>query len=66
MTIYGQMTGDMPDGKMQVTVDPKLRCQGYKDGTIVINYYFPGCNRNGISIPGTSRTCFLPNNPEGN
>ena len=61
MTIYGKMTGDMPDGNISVNVDKKLTCSGYPPGTIIINYSFSGCVRNGKNIPGTSRTGYLPN-----
>jgi hypothetical protein len=60
-SIYGKMLGDMPDGKMAVNVDSKMECKGYPMGTIIINYSFNACCRNGIKIPGTSRTAYLPN-----
>jgi hypothetical protein len=55
------MLGDMPEGKMTVSVDSKMECKGYPMGTIIISYSFNGCFRNGIRIPGTSRTAYLPN-----
>lgn len=62
-TIYGKMMGDMPEGKMNVNIDNKMKCEGYPAGTIIINYNFGPCNRNGVNVPGTSRTGYLPNTP---
>ena len=63
--IFGKMVGDMPEGKMRVTVDNKMVCDGHPPGTIIISYQFGGCHRNGVNVPGTSRTAYLPNTPEG-
>jgi deltex-like protein len=65
-SIFGKMMGDQPDGKMRVTVDPKMKCEGHPPGTIIISYSVGGCYRNGVNVPGTSRTGYLPNTPEGN
>ena len=64
-SIYGKMTGDMPKGKMTVNVDKNLQCNGYPPGTIIISYSFGSCERNGVKVPGTSRTGYLPDNEEG-
>jgi hypothetical protein len=60
------MTGDQPDGKITVTRDKNMLCAGHPKGTIIISYNMHGGNRNGKSYPGTSRTGFLPDTPEGN
>lgn len=64
-TIFGHMTGDQPDGEMKHHIDKNLKCSGYHPGTIVINYHMKAGVRNGKHYPGTSRTAYLPNNPEG-
>lgn len=64
--IFGKMVGDMPEGKMVVNKDKKTKCDGYPAGTIIISYSFNGCHRNGVNVPGTSRTAYLPDTPEGN
>jgi hypothetical protein len=64
-SIFGTLIGDMPQGTMTEQIDNKLTCQGHPPGTIVITYSFNGCQRNNISIPGTSRMAYLPNTPEG-
>lgn len=50
---------------MNVNVNPGMRCQGYKCGTIVIQYNFNGGVRNGRNYPPTSRTGYLPDNEDG-
>ena len=60
MTIYGEMMGDMPEGKMNVSTNKGLKCNGYNVPTIVINYSFSGCQRDGKKIPGTNRVAYLP------
>ena len=65
MAIYGKMTGDMPKGNMNVTVDKNLQCSGYGPGTIIINYPMKSCERNGINVAGSSRTGYLPDTEEG-
>jgi len=73
--IYGTRIGSMPDGTMNVEKKAKgeLVLEGYNNcGTIVINYNFPsGTQVEGQPSPGeyyngTSRTAYLPDNPEGN
>ncbi len=64
-TIFGHMTGDQPEGTMTHYLDNNLKCSGYAKGTIIINYNMKGGNRNGKYYPGTSRTAYLPNTPEG-
>lgn len=60
--IYGIMVGDQPNGTMQVTIDKKYKCDGYKkNNTIIIKYNFP----NGKNYEGTSRTAYLPDTNEG-
>lgn len=64
-TIFGHMTGDQPEGKMTHNVDKNLRCSGYNTPTIVINYNMYAGKRNGKNYPGTTRTAYLPDTPEG-
>ena len=59
------MTGDQPDGKMSHHVDKNIRCQSYPAGTIVIQYQMHAGTRNGKPYPGTARTAYLPDTPEG-
>ena len=60
--IYGILLGDMPNGKMKAYVNNHIHCSGYnKEGTIVIEYYFP----NGNGYTGTSRRSYLPDIKEG-
>jgi len=64
--IYGIMIGDMPPGKMKVTLDKKNKCAGYpKEETIVIDYYFKNGKKDGNYYTGTERRSYLPNNKEG-
>ena len=64
--IYGIMIGDMPPGKMKVTLDKKNKCFGYpKEETIVIDYYFKNGKKDGNYYTGTERRSYLPNNKEG-
>ncbi len=65
--IYGKMIGDQPAGRMDVTVQEFLHCDGYPEvGTIVIHYSMHSGKRGDISFPGTGRTAYLPNNIQGN
>ncbi|OCT68943.1 uncharacterized protein LOC100127334 isoform X1 [Xenopus laevis] len=71
--LYGQLTGNQPDGKMEIFRDPSLHLPGYeKYGTIVIRYTFPagiqGPNHPnpGVRYPGTTREAFLPDSNKGN
>ena len=64
--IYGILKGNMPPGKMKVYLNKHLRCAGYKEETIVIQYSFnSGQLNDGTYYMGTSRTSYLPNNKEG-
>lgn len=65
-TIFGKMIGDQPDGTMKHKVDKNMTCPGHPQGTIIISYNMPAGVRNGKNFPGTSRTGYLPNTPEGN
>ena len=58
--IYGILTGDMPPGYFNAYITNQS-CAGYDCNTIVIQYTF----NNGPGYTGTSRRCYLPNNPEG-
>jgi deltex-like protein len=62
-TIFGHMTGDQPEGKMNVTIDKNIQCPGYPKGAIIVSYSMKGGHRNGKNYPGTSRTGYLPNTP---
>ena len=43
-----------------------MKCDGYPDcGTIVIDYSMHSGKRGAISFPGTHRTAYLPDNPQG-
>ena len=64
-TIFGNMIGDQPDGQMTHYIDKNTKCTGYHAGTIIINYNMKSGNRNGKHFPGTSRTAYLPDTPEG-
>jgi deltex-like protein len=65
--IYGKMMGDQPPGKMTVSIEPNMHCDGYSDvGTIIIYYSMHSGRIKNISFPGTGRTAYLPNNIEGN
>jgi deltex-like protein len=60
--IYGDLTGSMPDGTLQISLDPRVHCDGYLHcGTWVLLYTFPGGNSKGIVYTGTQRRAFLPN-----
>lgn len=69
--ILGIRQGDQPPGTMNDRVNSTIFIPGYGQGAIVINYAFP----NGVYPPsharagqpytGTHRTCYLPNNSEG-
>ena len=65
-TIFGHMIGEQPEGKMTWAIDKNLKCNGYSSGTIVISYRFNNGQRNGKAYTGTTRTAYLPDNPEGN
>ena len=58
--IYGILMGDMPPGQFRAYIIND-RCSGYNCNTIVINYNI----HSGSGYSGTSRTSYLPNNPEG-
>lgn len=64
-TIFGHMEGDQPHGNMSSYVDKNMVCQGHPKGTIIITYRINSDKRNGKTIPGTSRTGYLPDTPEG-
>ena len=65
-TIYGKMIGDQPPGNMGIYVNEHMHCDGYNDcGTIVIDYNMHSGKRGTINFPGTHRTAYLPDNPEG-
>lgn len=60
--IYGILIGDMPYGTMTAYISKNTHCDGYKkNGTIIINYYFP----DGDTYSGTIRECYLPDTKEG-
>jgi deltex-like protein len=65
MSVYGTMTGDQPAGTMTVTADPALTCDGHPPGTLVIEYNMKSGIRNGVRFPGTHRTAYIPDHPEG-
>lgn len=66
-TIFGEMIGDQPPGKMSWHVVDGMHCDGYPDvGTINIGYQMSSGVRNGVHFQGTSRHAYLPDNPEGN
>ena len=50
----------MPPGNFKAYITNQ-RCDGYNCDTIVIQYNF----HSGPGYTGTSRKCYLPNNPEG-
>ena len=62
--IYGEMTGDMPDGKMIGRIMDQS-CDGYQCPTIQIIYEFNNFTRNNIKYTGTTRYCYLPLTVEG-
>lgn len=72
-TAFGKMEGNQPEGTMTHTITDHLHLPGfgYQCGTIEINYYFPGGVQSdnhpnpGQRYTGTSRTAYLPDNPEG-
>jgi deltex-like protein len=64
-TIFGIMTGDQPDGTMDVSYQKIAEIPGHGKGAIVINYHMKGGSRNGKHFSGTSRTAYLPDNKEG-
>jgi deltex-like protein len=60
--IYGIIMGDMPPGKMSITIDDKLKCSGYKKyGTIIVHYKI----KNGKNFTGTARKSYIPNTKKG-
>lgn len=67
--IYGQLTGNMPDGVMQVELYPRgaMLCEGYpRAGVIQIKYSIPSGRLNHrVMFQGTSRQAYLPDTPEG-
>lgn len=64
--IYGDLTGSMPDGTMQISMDPRVNCDGYPHcGTWVLLYTFPNGISKGVSYTGTQRRAFLPNTMPG-
>ena len=51
---------------MTVKLNKSLRCDGYpKNGTYVIDYKMPSLIKDGISIPSTYRTAYIPDTKEG-
>lgn len=64
--IYGDLTGSMPDGSMQVTLEPRVHCEGHpRCGTWVLLYAFPSGQLGGTAFTGTQRRAFLPNSAGG-
>jgi len=68
---YGVMTGNQPEGQMNVRYE-STSLDGYNGcGTIVITYQFPRGKQGpehpapGFSYPADSRAAYLPNNPAG-
>jgi len=72
--IYGTRMGNMPKGTMTVLKSAKgtTPLSGFDCGTITITYSFesgtqgPEHRNPGAPYTGTSRTCYLPDNKEGN
>ncbi|NP_001017353.1 protein deltex-3 isoform X1 [Xenopus tropicalis] len=71
--LYGELTGNQPDGKMEFVRDASLHLPGYEQyGAIIIRYTFqPGIQgpkhpNPGVRYPGTTREAFLPDSPRGN
>ncbi|XP_078542383.1 E3 ubiquitin-protein ligase DTX3L-like isoform X2 [Lissotriton helveticus] len=72
-TAYGKMEGNQPKGTMTHTIRDRLNLPGfgYQCGTIEISYVFPeGVQSDNHPNPGqrysgTTRTAYLPDNPEG-
>lgn len=56
------MTGDQPEGTMNVTHNAHTNIPGHGKGAIVINYHMQGGVRNGKAFAGTSRIAYLPDN----
>ena len=72
-TIYGIRTGTQPKGTMKVTTSNSTRLPGFEShGTITITYSFKDGIQEahhpspGEAYSGTSRTAYLPDNPQGN
>lgn len=64
--IYGDLTGEMPDGSVEITLDRRVNCEGYTHrGTWVLLYTFPSGVSKGTAYTGTQRRAFLPNTSEG-
>ena len=63
--IYGVILGNMPPGKMSANIDNKLKCDGFNENTIVINYNFNSGSINGEKYKGTSRMNYIPNTRKG-
>jgi hypothetical protein len=59
--IYGILKGTQPPGTMYAYVDSKIKCAGFKEGSIMITYHFDG----GKGYSGTTRQAYLPDNKEG-
>lgn len=65
-TISGKMIGDQPPGNMNTHINDHMHCEGYEDyGTIVIDYSMNPGKKGNINFPGTHRTAYLPNCPDG-
>ncbi|KAJ1160708.1 hypothetical protein NDU88_001201 [Pleurodeles waltl] len=72
-TVYGEMKGNQPDGRMTHVIQEKtpLPGFGYQCGTIEISYVFhDGVQSDNHPNPGqrytgTTRHAYLPDNPEG-
>lgn len=64
--IFGVKTGDQPPGSMDVSFDPRLRCEGFPAvGTLLVQYHFPHGKRGDQAYRGTSRLAYLPATEEG-
>lgn len=63
--------GQMPSGNMIVRRDPRVACEGYPSGCLIIRYKFPsGVQKDYHPNPnhrysGTTRTAYLPDTEEG-
>jgi len=56
------MTGDQPDGIMQVTHNDAMLLPGFEKGAILVHYRMNNGVRNAVPFAGTTRTAYLPNN----
>ena len=64
--IYGDFTGNMPDGSLQITVTRSIHCDGFHHcQTWVLDYSFPSGEVEGVRYTGTQRRAYLPNSYHG-